>query len=65
MKQRRIVSPATFSERLAGRATRLKQRLTEALPQKEREVISRTLTQIETAAHVDGWIRSAGLQPPK
>jgi hypothetical protein len=65
MKSWQKVSPATFSERLNGEAQRVKQRLKEDLPQHERVALSRKLGQIETAAQVDRWIRSAGLQRPK
>jgi hypothetical protein len=49
---------ATFTQRLANEAERLKNLLGETLPAAEREVLKRRLDQIESAAQVDRWISS-------
>jgi hypothetical protein len=52
---------ATFAQRLASEAERLKNLLSETLSAAEREVLKRRLDQIESAAEVDRWISSASL----
>ena len=34
-------------------------------PGKEREGLLRKARQLETASHINGWIQSAGLRPPR
>ena len=56
---------ATFEQRLAQEAHRVKERA-ETLPQgKERELLSRKARQLETASRISEWISSPGLQPPR
>jgi hypothetical protein len=55
----------TFEQRLAHEALRLKERV-KTLPQgKERELLSREARQLWTASHINEWISSPGLQPPR
>jgi hypothetical protein len=55
----------TFEQRLAQEARRVKERA-KTLPQgKERELLSREARQLETASHINQWISSRGLQPPR
>jgi hypothetical protein len=55
----------TFEQHLAQEAHRVKERA-KALPQgKERELLSREARQLETASHINQWISSPGLQPPR
>ena len=55
----------TFEQRLAQEAHRVKERA-KTLPQgKERELLSRKARQLETASHINEWISSPGLQPPR
>jgi hypothetical protein len=55
----------TFEQRLAQEAHRVKERA-KTLPQgKERELLSREARQLETASHINQWISSPGLQPPR
>ena len=65
MKHRRGISAINFPERLEREANRLKACLKEKLPPNEREVLLRRLSQIETAAQIEEWLRSPGLQPPR
>jgi hypothetical protein len=56
---------ATFEQRLAQEAHRVKERA-KTLPEgKERELLSRKARQLETASRISEWISSPGLQPPK
>jgi hypothetical protein len=54
-----------FDLRLAQEAHRLKERA-ETLPYgKERELLSRKARLVETASHINDWMSSPGLQPPR
>jgi len=64
-KRRRIKHEKTFAERLDDEANRFKE-AADALPSgTERELLLRRARQAETAAHMNDWLRSPGLQPPK
>ena len=55
---------ATFEQRLAQEALRVKEQI-KSLPQgRERELLSRKARQLETASHIAEWVSSAGLRPP-
>ena len=64
MKRRRS-EPNTFDERLNAEKARLREELECANPGQQRDVLERKLRQIETALHINSWVSSAGLQPPK
>jgi hypothetical protein len=65
MQRPRFTQEIPFDERLAQEAERLRKQA-EALPHgPEREKLLRKARQAETAAHVDQWLSSPGLQPPK
>jgi hypothetical protein len=65
MQRRRFKQTTSFDARLAQEAERLRHQA-EALPHgPEREKLLRKARQAETAAHVDQWLSSPGLQPPK
>jgi hypothetical protein len=55
----------TFEQRLAQEAHRIKERAETLPPGEERELLSRKARQLETASHINDWLSSPGLQPPK
>jgi hypothetical protein len=65
-QRRRIKHEKTFQERLADEAVRFKE-AAERLPpgSHAQELLLRRARQAETAAHIDEWLTSPGLQPPK
>jgi hypothetical protein len=63
--RRRIKHEKTFAERLEDEARRFKEAADELPPGTERELLLRRVRQAETAAHMNDWLRSPGLQPPK
>lgn len=64
-RRRRIKHKATFAERLAEEANRLKE-LAGRTPQgPDRDLILRKVRQVETALHINEWAVSPGLQPPR
>jgi hypothetical protein len=65
MQRRRIEHIATFEERLAEEAQRLRLRAQDAGPGAERERLIRRARQTETASHLNKWLSSPGLQSPR
>jgi hypothetical protein len=55
----------TFEDRLAEQAQTDKQRAQMMPPGPERDALMRKARQYETAARLNEWISSPGLQPPK
>jgi hypothetical protein len=62
---RRCSEPHTFDERLNAEKARVQAELECADLSGQRDALERKLPQIETALHIDSWVSSAGLQPPK
>jgi hypothetical protein len=63
---KRIKQIATFEERLAAEAVRFRE-AAKKLPDGSRaqELLLRRARQAETASHINNWISSPGLEPPK
>jgi hypothetical protein len=65
-KRSRIVHVKTFKERLAEEAVRFKEAAQKLPPGSHaQELLLRRARQAETASHVNEWLTSPGLQPPK
>jgi hypothetical protein len=65
-QRRRIQHIATFEERLAEEAIKFKEAAEkQPIGSTARELLLRRARQAETASHVNAWLRSPGLQPPK
>ena len=65
-ERRRIEHKATFEERLAEEAIRFKEAAEkQPLGSTARELLLRRARQAETASHINNWLRSPGLQPPR
>jgi hypothetical protein len=65
MQRRRFKHILSFPDRLAEEAERLRAEA-EKLPHgHERDLLLRKARQTETAAHVNEWLTSPGLSPPK
>jgi hypothetical protein len=65
MQRRRFKSTLTFPDRLAKEADRFRDEAETKPPGQERDDLLRKARQAETAAHIDEWLRSPGLQPPR
>lgn len=65
-ERRRMKRTTSLDERIAERVVELRAQA-EALPQgsKEREQMERRIRQADTASHINQWLSSPGLQPPK
>jgi len=65
-QRRRVKHEATFEERLAEEAIRFKEAAEKQPPgSTARELLLRRARQAETASHINDWLSSPGLQPPK
>ena len=61
----RIKHKATFAERLASEANRLKELAGKTPQGPERDLVLRKVRQVETAFHINEVVTSPGLQPRK
>ena len=65
-QRRRVKHGATFEERLAEEAIKFKEAARKEPPgSMARELLLRRARQAETASHINAWLKSPGLQPPK
>jgi hypothetical protein len=65
MQRRGFKNILSFPDRLTQEAERLREEA-EKLPHgPEREALLRKARQADTALHMDEWLSSPGLQPPK
>ena len=65
-ERKRIKHKATFEELLAEEAIRFKEAAEKQPPgSTARELLLRRARQAETASHINDWLSSPGLQPPK
>lgn len=65
MQRRSFKNTLTFPERLTKEAERLRMEAETKPPGQERNDLLRKARQAETAAHIDQWVSSPGLQAPK
>lgn len=64
--RRRVKHTLSFEERLAVEAKRFRDAAeTEPLGSLSRELLLRRARQAEAASHLNDWLRSPGVQPPK
>jgi len=65
MQRRRFKDILTFPDRLTKEAERLRQEGKTKPPGPERDALLREARRAETAARIDEWVSSRGLQPPR
>lgn len=64
-KRRRFKHTTSFEERLAQEAERVRAEA-EILPEgTQRDLLLKKARQAETAAHINEWLTSPGLRPPR
>ena len=63
--QRRRSVPHTFEDRIAAEKSRLEAQAAELSPGSQKDRLLEKISQLETAAHINEWLTSPGLQPPK
>jgi hypothetical protein len=64
MQRRRRSVPHTFEENLAAEKAKLEAQMALFKPGPKREELEKKIEQLETAAHLNQWLTSPGLQPP-
>jgi hypothetical protein len=65
MARRSLEQPETLQQRLEDEATRLREQAKLLEPGALRESLLRKARQTDTAAHMNEWLGSPGLQAPK
>ena len=55
----------TFEDHIAADKARLKARVVRLRDGREKDELLEKIRQLETAAHINEWLASPGLQPPK
>lgn len=66
MERRRIDDRLTFKQRLAAEAMHFREAAEKEKPgSMTRELLLRRARQAETASHMNDWLSSPGLRPPK
>jgi hypothetical protein len=64
MERRRLKQTSPLDQRLEEQAKRLRKEAQGTPPGVERDKLIRRARQAETAAHIQQWLSSPGLQPP-
>jgi hypothetical protein len=64
-QRRRLKQLQSLKQRLIEQARRLREEAKLKGPGVEREALLRKARQAETVAHIDEWLSSPGLRPPK
>ena len=65
MQRRHFKNTLTFPDRLSKEADRLGQEAETKPRGPEQDELLRKARQAETAAHIDEWLSSPGLKPPR
>jgi hypothetical protein len=65
MQRRRFKHVLSFPDDVAQQAERLRGEVEKLPPGPARRALERKARQAETAAHIDEWLKSPGLQPPE
>ena len=64
-KRRRFKQAVSLSDRLKTFAEEVKAKADQLRPGPEKDLLLRKARQADTAAHLEEWANSPGLQPPK
>jgi hypothetical protein len=63
--RRRIRQVTSLKERLTISAESVRAEAARLTPGPQREALLQRASQADTAAHIDDWVNSTGLQPPR
>jgi len=64
-KRRRLKQKASLGDRLASFAKSAREKAAQLAPGADRDELLKKARQADTASHLDEWVNSPGLQPPK
>ena len=62
--QRRRSPIHTFEDQIAAEKARVEEQLVEISHGPQRDALLKKIRQLDTASHMNDWLRSPGLQPP-
>jgi hypothetical protein len=65
MESRRTKQTISLKDRLASFAKEVREKASQLRPGPEQDALLKKARQADTAAHLDKWANSPGLQPPK
>jgi hypothetical protein len=65
MKRHRIKQTVSLKDRLIQFAKEAREKASQLRPGLEQDALLKKARQADTAAHLDDWANSTGLQPPK
>ncbi|MBR0955853.1 hypothetical protein [Bradyrhizobium japonicum] len=65
MKRHYLKQSVSFQDRLSAWAEQLREQAAKLKPGRERDDLLAKVRQADVAAHLDEWVNSRGLQPPK
>lgn len=65
MTERRFKQSEPLEQHLVAEAKRLREQAGSLAPGAVREALLRRARQTETASHMNAWLNSPGLEPPK
>jgi hypothetical protein len=63
--QRRRSQPHSFEAQIAAEKIRIQEHLAVTAHGPQRDALVKKIRQLETASHMNEWLRSPGLQPPE
>jgi hypothetical protein len=63
--QRRRSAPHTFEENIAAEKARCEEQLESTPHGPTRDALVKKIRQLDTASHMNGWLKSTGLQSPE
>jgi hypothetical protein len=65
MQQRSSSKPHSFEDRIAAEKSRVEEQLAGISHGPQRDELVKKIRQLDTASHLNEWLRSPGLQPPE
>jgi hypothetical protein len=65
MRRRRFKQTDSLKDRLASFAEKIREKASQLRPGPERDALLKRASRAEAASHIDEWVNSPGLQPPK
>ena len=63
--QRRRSTAHTFEDRIAAEKARLEAQVARLRDSSKKDLLLEKIRQLETASHINEWLSSPGLQPPR
>ena len=65
MQRRRRSAPHTFEDNIAAEKAKLEAQIATLKPGTQMDALRKKIRQLDTVAHMSGWLSSPGLQTPK